>query len=145
MQARSCLLMAVLVVGLTSACGLPGNPDAAGSFAGEYFEAIRVGDLDKAMTFYSPDFYKYSDQSPSQDDWRKLLLKAHDELGELREYRLTEMEVNVYAGTGKPSGTYYTLVYVATYANHSVIEALTLFTPFGGNDQSPKIIGHTIR
>lgn len=128
---RRIWIMCGAVLALLSGCG-SGSPEAsvARKLADQFYQAQLQGNIDRALTYYSP--------SRTPEEWRALLDNTHRQLGELKAYHFKRQEVNTAM-----SGRFYVFEYNTEYANaKAVSETLTLFNKV--NDKETKIVSHVI-
>ncbi len=111
------LLLASLLIG----CGTPQEIEDSKSLGQSYYEALKANDFDKAMSFYSSEFFK----STSKGDTLQVLQNIISKLGNLQSYEYDYYEKNSFAGT-QGSYTTYNLYYDVIYSKGSSRETLTL-------------------
>ena len=118
------LLSASLLIG----CGTPQEIEDAENLGQSYYEALKAKDFDKAMSFYSSEFFK----ATSKGDTLQVLQNISSKLGNLQSYEYDYYEKTSYTGT-QGSYTTYNLYYDVIYAEGSSRETLTLTKSEDGN------------
>ena len=113
----SLLLLASLLIG----CGTPQEIEDAKGLGQSYYEALKANDFEKAMSFYSLEFFK----STSKGDTLQIMQNLSSKLGDLQSYEYDYYEKNSYVGT-QGSYTRYNLYYDVIYSKGSSRETLTL-------------------
>lgn len=96
------------------------SKDEAERVANDYYAAVRTGDFDRALTFFSAEFFA---QTP-KEVWLSGMKNLNRKLGSLEEFKLESWNVRKQAGTG-PS-TVVTLQYTVKYSKYPAQEAMTL-------------------
>lgn len=126
----------VIIVLVMLGCGIKQDKSVAESLASDLFEAIKVGDIEKALTFYSPEFLQHI----PQEEWESILNSLDSKLGSFQSYELVTWHYKKQLHTSG-TGTIIVLQYKVTYSKYPATEVLTLFRPVGGRFQ---ILGHQI-
>ena len=119
-------------------CGQHASVSAVDPLAKEYFEALKVGDLDKAMDMYSDDFFN---RFP-RDAWRQKLQRLSTELGPIKAYSFRNKQAD-----SRYSGKFYIYQYDTIHesvekdkrAKHTI----TFIQPISSKDI--KLVGHMIQ
>jgi Protein of unknown function (DUF4019) len=130
------VLICCLIVFLVTGCSVKKEKAAVEAIAAKFFDKIKSGDFDSAMSLYSPKFF----QQTSKDDWKSILVNLQSKLGSLERYELVSWNFKKQANTSG-SGTYWALQYKVTYSKYPATESITIFRPVGGKFQ---ILGHNI-
>lgn len=119
---------------LVTACGddhAPGNKALV--TAQSFFERVRDGDIDGALTYYDPIFF----EAHPLETWRDYLMKARTNLGVLKKISLSESQINTIY-----SGRQYFYVFVNNYERGNATETITLMQPI--DQPEIKIVSHKI-
>ena len=111
------LLLASFMVGCASAQEI----EDAENLGQSYYEALKAKDFDKAMSFYSSEFFKATSKGDTLQALKNISLK----LGDLQSYEYDYYEKKSYTGT-QGSYTIYNLYYDVIYSKGSSRETLTL-------------------
>lgn len=123
----------VLFVG----CNPIADKSSAESVMNEYFAAIKDKDFDKALGFYSQQFF----DKTSRESWNQSLRAVNSKLGDLQSYEQTGWRIQATTGLG-PAGTWFIFQYRVTYSKYPSDEEVILFKPAGSNEI--KILQHQI-
>ena len=137
MRRKSLVALLVLAPMLIAGCRFFQVPPESQAVVTKYFQTVREGKLEDALTLYSPRFYEHT----SRDKWRSMLEKIKQKLGTLQSYELTGWRVNRLAILPYP-GTYSILTYRVKYAKYPADETITVYQPATGGE--PEILGHNI-
>lgn len=143
MKAKIITVTALFLLLLMTGCGLIQEPKDAEAVMDKYYATIKAKDFDKTMTFYTADFFTSPSSQIGSKEWRNVLSRIQDKLGNMQTYKITSWKVTSYAGTDRV-GTIYDFQCDVTYSKGTAIETLKLFKPAGGSDQDLKVLGHHI-
>jgi hypothetical protein len=128
----------ILILGLVASCADEiEDKTIAEDAAKSYFNAIRDKDFDKALTFYSPEFFKRT----SHEVWLQTLKTMNAKLGDLKSYELIDWRFQKNIGMVS-NDTFYLMKYKVIYSKYSAEERLDFIKPASGDEI--KIIGHSI-
>ena len=100
----------MLLLLIATGCTQYANVSAVDPLAKEYFEALKSGDLDKAMDMYSEDFFQ---QFP-REVWREKLQRLTTELGPIKAYSFRNKQADSRF-SGKFYIYQYDTIHVATH------------------------------
>lgn len=93
---KFCFFVALfLLASLLIGCGTPQEIEDAENLGQSYYEALKAKDFDKAVSFYSSEFFK----ATSKGDTLQILQSISSRLGNLESYEYDYYEKNSYAGT----------------------------------------------
>jgi hypothetical protein len=132
--AAAVIILAML--SLAAACGFAEGKKEAEQLADQYFLKMQAGDVEGALTFYSPRFYK----ATSRTEWLAFLQDQRTRCGAPKSHSLTTW--NVFSSIGSSAGTRTTLVYDVQYTSCRMSEKITVFKPDDGKTQ---IDGHFLK
>ena len=124
----------LVVLALLSACAedhASGNKALA--IAQSFFERIRDGDIDGALTYYDPSFF----EARPLATWRDYLTQVRAKLGGLKKISLSESQINTIY-----SGRQYFYVFVNNYEGGNATETITMMQPV--DQEEIKIVSHKI-
>jgi len=110
-----------------SGCDLFKDKSEAGAVVIGLFNAVNSRDFDKALTYYSSDFF----ETTSREDWSQALNGINKKLGDLEKYKLTNWQGRKSAGS-KGNGSWVTLTYEVTYSKYTAKETFYLYKPLVG-------------
>ena len=131
-------LRVVMLIGLcaTSSCSFSGGKREAEALADQYFSKIQGGEIEGALTLYSPQFF----EATSRADWLTVLENQRARCGKPKSHALVSW--NVFNSFGTNAGTRATLVYDVEYTSCRMSEKLITFKPDDGKIQ---IQGHFLK
>lgn len=138
LPAGTCLAIAFLFLALVAAgCTQHASVAAVDPIAKEFFEALKNGDLDKAMSMYSEDFFaRYP-----QETWRQRLQRLTAELGPIKSYSFRNKQADT-----RYSGKFYIYQYDTIHEGGSggqrAKHTVTFIQPVDSDDI--KLVGHRI-
>ncbi len=121
-------LAMILLLSLTTGCGMSQEKQEAETVAGKFHTALQAGKFNDAITLCSPDFFKQT----SKKDVLEMLQGVNRRLGTLKSAKLVGWNFSKQAMAGGQSGTFYQLTYDVTYAKSPGTEALVIYKPLGG-------------
>lgn len=127
------------IVGALSAvigCSFAGDRKEAEQLAEQYFAKMQGGDVEGALSFYSPRFYK----ATSRIEWLAFLQDQRARCGVPKTHSLKTW--TVFSSIGRNAGTRTTLVYDVQYTSCRMSEKMTIFKPDGGEI---RIDGHFLK
>jgi hypothetical protein len=116
---------AALTLTLFIGCGTADRETQARRVAEAYFEAVKDGDPDRAMSFYAKRFF----ETRSPEGWKRDLGLIADRLGRLQSYALKSSRSRTDF-VPPESGSYVTLTFEVKYARHAATEIFTVHKPF---------------
>lgn len=124
----------LITLALVSACA---EEHASGSkalvVAQSFFERVRDGDIDGALTYYDPSFF----EAHPQAIWRDHLAQVAAKLGALKKISLSESQINTIY-----SGRQYFYVFVNNYERGNATETITMMQPIDKDEI--KIVSHKV-
>ncbi len=128
----------IIVMLLSAGCGQYASVSSVDPLAKEYFEALQAGDLDKAMSMYSEDFFA----SFPREVWLQKLKRLTAELGPIKAYSFRNKQAD-----SRFSGKFYIYQYDTIHesggkekrAKHTI----TFIQPV--NSTEIKLVGHMIK
>ena len=128
-----------LLLIFAAGCGQQTHVSAVDPLAKEYFEALKNGDLDKALDMYSADFYK----QVSREAWKEKLQRLTTELGPIKSYSFRNKQAD-----SRFSGEFYIYQYDTIHSGANGTEkrakhTVTFIEPVNGSEI--KIAGHMIK
>ena len=101
----------------------------------EFYSALKAKDFERALDFYSPDFFN----GRPREEWKAHLQAIQQKLGEVQSFALKRQQVDV-----RYTGTFYIYEYSVVYANEKSWETVTFFIHVSG-EQPVKVFGHQIK
>jgi len=131
------LALGALCLVVVSGCTQHASVAAVDPLAKEFFEALKTGDLDKALSMYGEDFFsRYPVES-----WRQNLQRLYTELGPIKAYSFRNKQAD-----SRYSGKFYIYQYDTIHdsggkeqrAKHTI----TFVQPV--NSTEIKVVGHRI-
>lgn len=123
----------VLIIG---ACSGPVPSDSAVEQLGlEFFSALKAKDYERALDYYSPDFFN----GRPREEWKAHLQDIQRKLGDLQSFELRRKQVDV-----RYTGTFFIYEYSVAYAHEKSWETITFFVHVSGQ-QPVKVFGHQIK
>lgn len=129
-------LVVALVMMTLGACTNTAPSDSAVEQLGvEFFSALKAKDFERALDYYSPDFFN----GRPREEWKAHLQAIQQKLGDMQSFALRRQQVDV-----RYTGTFYIYEYSVTYANEKSWETVTFFIHVSG-DQPVKVFGHQIK
>jgi len=129
-------MLAALVIVNIGACTNTAPDDSAVEALGvEFYSALKAKDFERALDFYSPDFF---DGRP-REEWKAHLQAIQKKLGDVQSFALKRQQVDV-----RYTGTFYIYEYSVVYANEKSWETITFFIHVSG-EQPVKVFGHQIK
>ena len=134
---RHFIIVILVTLILIAGCNPVAEKSSVESFMNEYFGAIKNKDLDRALGFYSPQFF----EKTSRESWKQSLQAVNSKLGDLQKFETTEWQIKVTTGLGS-SGTSYIFKYRVTYSKYPASEEVILFRAAGSTEI--KILQHHI-
>ncbi len=134
---RTLLSLILFASMVTFGCNINSDKTDAEKVANNYFEAIKNGDFDTAITFYSPKFFELNPNI----NWLEVLLNKTNKLGDLSTYELKGWRITNAFGALE-SGTYVELKYNVVYSRYPATETLILLKSSDGGEFS--IVAHHI-
>jgi hypothetical protein len=123
---------------LLGGCAMEASKQAAETTAAQMYQARSAKNWEAVLTLYSPEFYRATDR----EQWKNLLLVAHEKLGEYQSRELRNWQFKSFLGTGGQCIT-TELVYQVRFSKGEATETLTFQAK--GQDTPLKISGHFIR
>ena len=128
--------LAALVIMFLSACTNSAPSDSAVEQLGvEFFSALKAKDYERALDYYSPDFFN----GRPREEWKAHLQAIQQKLGDLQSFELRRKQTDI-----RYTGTFYIYEYSVAYANEKSWETVTFFIPVSG-EQPVKVFGHQIK
>jgi hypothetical protein len=106
--------------------------------AEEYFQQVRVGNLDRAISLYSERFFQNTDRV----QWRNKLELVKNALGDLETFELRATHQRTFTDRST-SNTCIVLVYSVKYSKYPALETINVC--LASAPQVPAIDGHDIR
>ncbi len=100
----------------------------------EYFQALNQKDFDKALSYYSPEFFK----TTSREKWLEALKTVNSKLGDYKAKELTYGKSQRYYG----ANMLIVLDYSVSYSKNTSQEYFSLIKSLVTKDV--KILSHTI-
>lgn len=132
---KSRILILLISVVLLSACSVSGVSNQTAATKGKaLYEAIKSGDIDKAIEQYADKFFEMR----SRDQWREQLDDMKQQLGELQSYEITKLSSDT-----RFSGKFFIFEYKVVYSNGKTWETLTMVNPIDTKDV--ELIAHKIK
>ena len=110
------------------------NIELAKPVIDSYFTALKQKDFDKALSFYSPQFFK----TTPRKEWKSALKKIISKLGTLQSYELVYSHSQPYYGTS----VLILLDYKVKYSKYTSKESFSLVKSLGSN--KIKILNHIV-
>ena len=123
---------------LVAGCGQHASVSSVDPLAKEYFEALKGGDLDKAIDMYSEEFFA---RFP-KESWRQQLQRLSTELGPIKAYSFRNKQAD-----SRYSGKFYIYQYDTIHesgegkekrAKHTITFIQSI------NSTDIKLVGHRI-
>lgn len=128
--------LAALVVLFMGACTNSAPSDSAVEQLGvEFFSALKAKDYERALDYYSPDFFN----GRPREEWKAHLQAIQQKLGDLQSFELRRKQTDI-----RYTGTFYIYEYSVAYANEKSWETVTFFIHVSG-EQPVKVFGHQIK
>ena len=128
--------LAALVIMFLSACTNSAPSDSAVEQLGvEFFSALKAKDYERALDYYSPDFFN----GRPREEWKAHLQAIQQKLGDLQSFELRRKQTDI-----RYTGTFYIYEYSVAYANEKSWETVTFFIHVSG-EQPVKVFGHQIK
>jgi hypothetical protein len=131
-----CVIIVLLL--LSAGCSQHASVSSVDPLAKEFFEALKNGNIDKAMAMYSDDFFE---RFP-KESWRQKLQRLTTELGPIKAYSFRNKQAD-----SRFSGKFYIYQYDTIHesggkekrAKHTI----TFIQPV--NSAEIKLVGHMIK
>lgn len=123
----------------TGGCAQQADVSAVDPLVKEYFEALKNGDLDKALSMYSDEFYK----QVSRQAWKEKLQRLTKELGPIKAYSFRNKQAD-----SRFSGEFYIYQYDTIHSAADGTEKRAKHTITfiqRVNSDKIKIAGHMIK
>ena len=135
-QRMARVMAAVLLISVIGACSGPVPSDSAVEQLGlEFFSALKAKDYERALDYYSPDFFN----GRPREEWKAHLQAIQQKLGDIQSFELRRKQVDV-----RYTGTFFIYEYSVVYANEKSWETVTFFIHVSGQ-QAVKVFGHQIK
>jgi len=123
---------------LVAGCGQHASVSSVDPLAKEYFDALKSGDLDKAISMYSDEFFERFPKTT----WRQQLQRLSTELGSIKAYSFRNKQAD-----SRYSGKFYIYQYDTIHesgegkeqrAKHTITFIQSI------NSDDIKLVGHRI-
>ena len=135
-QRMARVMAAALLISILAACSENVPSDSAVEQLGvEFFSALKAKDYERALDYYSPDFFN----GRPREEWKAHLQAIQQKLGDMQSFSLRRKQVDV-----RYTGTFFIYEYSVAYANEKSWETVTFFIHVSGQ-QPVKVFGHQIK
>ena len=122
---KTILCLGLLFSFLLAGCSKEVEEEAVVPIVNEFFSAIKQKDYDKAMTFYSDDFFNMR----SHDDWRAYLQEVQGKLGDLQQVKLKRKQTSTVL-----SGRRFIFIFSNQYEKARTKETVIFFQQVTSDD-----------